>query len=128
MSKCLAPEADGNDVMQETRATERTNQPARSGRRRRFAAVGVLAAFGTTVVVLASSGSALAGQYTVTFDAHGNVQPGCSIWTTTGSTSSFAVNPPCSGAPLGFSAGGIGSKVAAGTRFGVQYLVLHSIF
>jgi len=85
---------------------------------RRMAARTVLLAMVTT---LCAASMARAGQYTVTFDAYANQQPGCSIWTISGSTQ-FGYNPPCGGAPLGFYAGGAGPGSArpAGARIGMH--------
>jgi hypothetical protein len=77
----------------------------------------------TAMVVItaafAVAAPASAGQYTVTFNANANTQPGCSIWNMTGSLT-FAYNPPCSTFPLGFSGGGNGSSFPAGARIGIQ--------
>ena len=70
-------------------------------------------------VALMIAAPAAAGQFTVTFNAYANTEPGCSIWTISGSTS-FAYNPPCSTSPLGFSGGGDGSSFPAGARVGFQ--------
>ncbi len=61
---------------------------------------------------------AVAGQYTVTFDAYANLPSGCEIWTMNGSTT-FGYDPPCSGSPLGFD-GGSPSSEPAGARIGIQ--------
>jgi hypothetical protein len=81
-----------------------------------------LGALAPVVAVLASSifpSLAVAGQYTVTFDANANQPTGCEIWTMNGSTT-FGYDPPCSGSPLGFEGGGSGSSEPAGARIGMQ--------
>jgi hypothetical protein len=85
----------------------------------------VLAARAATLVavaVLIAPSPAAAGSYTVTFNANSNTQPGCSIWSMSGSLT-FGYNPPCSTAPLGFYGGGCGSSACAepaGARIGIQ--------
>jgi len=55
----------------------------------------------------------------VTFNANANTQPGCGIWSMSGSLT-FGYNPPCSTWPLGFYGGGNGSSEPAGARIGIQ--------
>lgn len=73
------------------------------------------------VVGLIAASPATAGQYTVTFNAYANQPPDCGIWTINGLTT-FGYNPPCSGAPLGFDAGGAGpgGAMPGGARIGMQ--------
>jgi hypothetical protein len=80
-----------------------------------------LGALALALAVLASlivPSAAVAGQYTLTFDANANQPPGCAVWTINGSTT-FAYDPPCSGVPLGFD-GGSTSPEPAGARIGTQ--------
>ena len=71
------------------------------------------------VAALIAASPAAAGQYTMTFDAYDNQPAGCGIWTVNGLTT-FGYDPPCSGAPLGFDAGGAGGSMPAGARIGIQ--------
>lgn len=68
---------------------------------------------------LIAAAPAAAGQYTVTFNAYANTQPGCSLWTINGSTT-FGYDPPCGTLPLGFDGGGNGSSLPAGARIGME--------
>jgi hypothetical protein len=82
--------------------------------------VALRAATLATAAALISASPASAGQYTVTFNAYANTQPGCSIWTLNGSTA-FRYNPPCNSLPLGFDiGGGLGGSASAGARIGMQ--------
>jgi hypothetical protein len=82
--------------------------------------VALRAATLATAAALISASPAAAGQYTVTFNAYANTQPGCSIWTLNGSTA-FHYNPPCNSLPLGFFiGGGLGGSASAGARIGMQ--------
>jgi len=70
-------------------------------------------------VLLLAASPAAAGEYTVTFDAYANQPPGCGICAVNGLTT-FGYDPPCSGVPLGFYAGGTGSAMPAGARIGME--------
>jgi hypothetical protein len=85
----------------------RTRSPARRA---------ALAAIIATLIALVSAASAVAGQYTMTFDAYDNQAPGCGAWAVNGLTT-FGYDPPCSGEPLGFYGGG---AMPAGARIGMQ--------
>src|SRR5579884_3959693 len=86
---------------------------------RSLAATCVKGALVAAATVLIGAAPAAAGQYTVTFNAYANTEPGCSIWTINGMTT-FGYNPPCSTWPLGFYGGGNGSSMPAGARIGMQ--------
>jgi hypothetical protein len=90
-----------------------------STRTRKSARRGTLTAIVATLVLLVRAGAAVAGQYTVTFDAYDNQAPGCWVWGMNGLTT-FGYNPPCSESPLGFYGGGSGSSEPAGARVGMQ--------
>ena len=81
----------------------------------------IVARVGTVAIVgaLVAASSAAAAQYTVTFDAYDNQPPACGIWAVNGLTT-FGYDPPCSGVPLGFDAGGAGGSMPAGARIGIQ--------
>jgi hypothetical protein len=88
--------------------------PARIGK-----AIAACAGSLAVVGVLITASPAVAGQYSVAFDAYNNQAPACGIWTTNGLTT-FGYDPPCSGVPLGFDAGGAGGSMPAGARIGMQ--------
>jgi len=84
-----------------------------------FAALAAAAVLAIPSALLVAAQPAVAGQYTVTFNAYGNQPPGCGIWGVNGLTT-FGYDPPCSGVPLGFYAGGTGGAMPAGARIGMQ--------
>ncbi len=67
-----------------------------------------------------ATGPAVAGTLTLNFDAYtnGGIVSGCNLWTTT-TYPGFSYTAPCSGFPLGMSAGG-GFPLPAGSRFSFQ--------